>query len=190
MPQFGTLEQSTPRGDSCKLCRQPITGPYYRARGNIVCGSCADRIKREQPQDSHAAFVRGLLFGMVGALLGLVLYAGFTILTGIEIGFVSLAVGFIVGKAIIVGSGGMGGRRYQIAAVLLTYAAVSLASIPIAIHYIKKEKASAPTVQQQNQADQEQSVQSQAESNPAAESKPAAANKPPATLAGRRAGWR
>lgn len=184
VPQFGTLEQSTPSGDSCKLCRQPITGPYYRVHGNIVCGSCADRVRREQPQDSHAAFVRGLLFGLVGAVFGLVLYAGFTILTGIEIGFISLAVGFIVGKAIIVGSGGTGGRRYQIAAVLLTYAAVSLASIPIAIHYINKEKTSVPAVQQQKQADQDESVQPQAESNSAAESKPVPASKPPLSLAG------
>lgn len=35
------------------------------------------------------------------------------------------------------GSRGVGGRRYQIGAVLLTYAAVSLAFIPIAIHYMR-----------------------------------------------------
>jgi len=71
---------------------------------------------------------------------GLALYAGFTILTGIEIGYVSVAVGWLVGKAIRIGSGGIGGRRYQIAALLLTYAAVSMASIPILIHYIVTHK--------------------------------------------------
>jgi hypothetical protein len=190
VPQFGTLEQSAPSGDSCKLCAQPITGLYYRANGATVCGSCADRVKREAPQDSHAAFVRGLLFGLAGAVLGLILYAGFTIVTGIEIGYVSLAVGFIVGKAVIVGSGGTGGRRYQIAAVLLTYAAVSMASIPIAIHYINKEKASAPAVQQQKQAEQAGAVQQQKQAEagengqPQTESNPAAANRPVPTLAG------
>jgi hypothetical protein len=85
------------------------------------------------PIDSHAAFVRSLLFGIGAAILGLVLYVAFAIGTGLVIGFVSLAVGFMVGKAMILGSGGVRGRRYQIAAVLLTYMAVSLSAVPIAI---------------------------------------------------------
>ena len=70
------------------------------------------------PQDSHSAFVRGITFGVGGAILGLILYSGFGIVTGIEIGYLSLAVGFIVGKAIRMGSRGIGGRRYQIAVVV------------------------------------------------------------------------
>ncbi|HWX54544.1 MAG TPA: hypothetical protein VN176_08115 [Verrucomicrobiae bacterium] len=92
-------------------------------------------------RDTHGAFVRALLFGAGGAILGLALYAGFTIITGFFIGFVSLAVGWIVAKAMLLGSKGMGGRRYQIAAVLLTYAAVSMAAIPIALaQYAKDHK--------------------------------------------------
>lgn len=58
----------------------------------------------------------------------------------IIIGYVSLAVGWLVGKAILKGSGGVGGRRYQITAVLLTYSAVSMAAVPIWIHYAGKQK--------------------------------------------------
>ncbi len=83
--------------------------------------------------DSHSAFVRGTSFGVAGAILGLALYVGFALATGWIVGFVSLAVGYIVGKAIMFGSGGVGGRRYQVAAVLLTYIAVSMAAVPIAI---------------------------------------------------------
>jgi hypothetical protein len=71
--------------------------------------------------------------GLGGALVGLILYAAVGILLHVEIGFVSLAVGFIVGKAMMRGSGNIGGRRYQWTAVLLTYAAVSLSAVPIAI---------------------------------------------------------
>lgn len=106
----------------------------------MACPSCTERVQRELPQDSHAAFVRGLLFGIGAAIAGLVFYAGFTIVTGLYIGYVSLAVGWLVGKAIMLGSQGRGGRRYQITAVALTYAAVSMAAIPIAIHYQMKAK--------------------------------------------------
>jgi hypothetical protein len=107
----------------------------------MLCGSCADQLRRQIPQDSHAAFVRGIVFGLGGFVLGLALYAAFVILTDIQWALVSLAAGWLVGKAIMLGSGGVGGRRYQIAAALLTYAAVSMAFIPILIHYQGTDKA-------------------------------------------------
>jgi hypothetical protein len=69
--------------------------------------------------------------GIAGALAGLALYVIFALTTGLIIGWVSLAVGFIVGKAMRMGSGGVGGRRYQVMAVLLTYFAVSMSAVPI-----------------------------------------------------------
>jgi uncharacterized membrane protein len=50
-------------------------------------------------------------------------------------------VGFIVGKAMNFGSRGVGGRRYQVVAVLLTYLAVSLSAVPIAIHQMRQHQA-------------------------------------------------
>ena len=142
-PQFTTAEYSgTSGGDRCVSCNHPITTRYYRVNGRMACESCVQELQRQQPKDSHAAFVRGMLFGVGAAILGLIGYAGFTIMTGLYIGYVSLAVGWLIGKAIMLGSNGLGGRRYQIAAVTLTYAAVSLAAIPIAIaHYAKNETA-------------------------------------------------
>src|ERR1041384_1589419 len=82
-----------------------------------------------------ALFVRGLLFGTGGALAGLILYSLVGIVTGLAIGYVSLAVGWLVAKTMMMGSRGRGGRRYQITAVALTYASVSMAAVPIAISY-------------------------------------------------------
>lgn len=135
-PQFSIAEFGTSaNADTCKMCQKPITGAYYRANGAMVCDSCADRVRRGIPRDSHAAFVKAILFGLGGFAAGLIAYAGFTIVTGIQIGYFSLAVGWMVGKAMMIGSGNIGGRRYQIAAVVLTYAAVSMAAIPIAFLY-------------------------------------------------------
>lgn len=166
-PQFSTLETSSPGGAFCKACRQAVTRSFYRYGNEILCGRCADRLKREMPQDSHASFVRALLGGVVGFAIGLALYAGFVIATGISIGYIALAVGFIVGKAMMVASGGVGGRRYQIAALLFTYAAVSMASIPITIHYMRKQAPPAPTAQQQT-ATQDDSVAGTSQSAPPA----------------------
>jgi hypothetical protein len=135
-PQFGTAEYAGPgENDHCQFCHQPVGGTYYRVNDSLACPGCAEKARAELSRDTHTAFTRALLFGIGAAIAGMVLYAVFTIATGLIIGYVSLAVGWMVGKAMMKGSGGVGGRRYQIAAALLTYAAVSMAAVPIALHY-------------------------------------------------------
>jgi hypothetical protein len=149
VPQFATAEYSGNTGETvCKSCAQKISGAYYRLNGAPTCASCVQRIKEQLPQDSHKSFVRGVLLGVGGAIVGLGIYVGFALATGWMIGYISLVVGYIVGKAIAFGSGGVGGRRYQVAAVLLTYIAVSLAAVPIAISQHMKHSS----VSQQAQA--------------------------------------
>jgi hypothetical protein len=140
-PQFGTAEYAPKLGtDVCKACNQGIAGHYYRVNGSLACERCVDQFKNQIPKDTHAVFVRGLAFGIAGAILGLILYSGFSIITGIEIGYVALAVGWLIAKAIKMGSRGIGGRRYQVAAVALTYAAVSVSAIPIYFAQLNKEE--------------------------------------------------
>jgi hypothetical protein len=147
-PQFGTAEYAGESGsERCKTCGQPLGARYYRINGVLACEICVDRIKSQTPKDTHAALVRGLLFGVGGALVGLILYSAFGIITGLVIGYVSLAVGYIVGKAVLKGSRGIGGLRYQVAAAVLTYAAVSMSAIPIGISQIIKHQ----NVQKQSQ---------------------------------------
>jgi hypothetical protein len=147
-PQFGTAEYQPASGsETCKSCKQPLTGRYFRINGSLACERCTEQLKTQLPKDTHSNFVRGIIFGVGGAILGLIIYSVFGIVTGIVIGYVSLAVGFIVGKAIRMGSGGVGGRRYQVAAALLTYAAVSMAAIPMGISQLMKEKKSQPPSQ-------------------------------------------
>jgi hypothetical protein len=129
----------------------------------MACEGCVQELQRRQPADSHAGYVRGILFGVGAAIVGMAGYAGFTILTGLYIGYVSLAVGWLVGRAIMLGSKGIGGRRYQIAAVILTYAAVSLAAVPIAISYQLKAKSHSESVQPQQQQSATEAENSQPE---------------------------
>ncbi len=142
-PQFATAEYAG-SGDVCKSCKQAISGNYYRINGSLACERCTTQLQSQLPKDSHAAFVRALMFGIGAAILGLIGYAAFSIITGIQIGYISLAVGWLIGKAMRTGSRGIGGLRYQIAAALFTYAAVSMAAIPIYFSQISKDKATRP----------------------------------------------
>jgi hypothetical protein len=171
-PQFGTAEYlGSPGADRCHFCQQPIAGSYYRLNGAMACRGCAEKAQSELPRESHADYMRALLFGIGAAIAGLILYAAFEIMTGIIIGYISLAVGWMVGKAMMKGSNGHGGRRYQITAALLTYAAVSMAAIPIWIHYAGEQRHAQRTSQQQQLTDearqQNQDSGQQPESTPA-----------------------
>jgi hypothetical protein len=159
-PQFATAEYAA-GGDRCKSCSQPIAGTYYRINGSLACERCATQLQSQLPKDSHAAFVRGLVFGVGAAILGLILYAAFGIITGIVIGYVALAVGWLVGKAMRKGSNGMGGLRYQVTAAALTYAAVSMAAVPMALwHHMDTKAAHAPTAASSSQNSADNSVSS------------------------------
>lgn len=151
-PQFGTAEYlGKPGNDHCQFCHQPIAGDYYRLNTAIACAGCAEKLRGSLAMDSHAAYVRAVLFGLGAAVAGMILYAAFEIATGLIIGYASLAVGWMVGTAMMKGSKGVGGRRYQITAVLLTYAAVSMAAVPVWIHYSNKQR------QQQAESQRQQS---------------------------------
>ncbi len=119
-PQFSTAEYEMPPGiDACKFCRQPVGEQYYRIKSAMVCSACVSKLQGSTTQDSHSTFVRALIFGTAGAILGLVLYATIWMFLGGRIGYMSLGVGFLVAKAMMLGSKGIGGRRYQITAALL-----------------------------------------------------------------------
>jgi len=149
-PQFETVEYTASAGN-CVLCNQPLGSTYYRVNGAQACAICVEREQTAQ-RESARYYPRALLFGIGAAILGLIGYATFEIATGWIIGYVSVGVGWLVGKAMLKGSKGMGGRKYQITAVALTYAAVSLAAIPVMISQIAKEKKEHPPVQAQQRA--------------------------------------
>jgi predicted lipid-binding transport protein (Tim44 family) len=148
-PQFGTAEYHPQPGvNLCKTCGKAIAEQYYRVSGAITCPVCVERARASLPADSSQAYSRGLMFGIGGALLGLILYSTVGIVTGLSIGYVSLAVGYIVGRAMMMGSRNMGGRRYQIAAAVLTYAAVSISAVPIGLSQMIKTEKSKTSVAQ------------------------------------------
>jgi hypothetical protein len=151
VPQFATAEYAhLPSSQRCEACGNFLGAEYFRLQSRMICSNCAARIQSGHPADSHAAFTRALLLGIGAAIVGLVLYATVAVVTGWTIGYLGLAVGWLVGKAMMKGSNGIGGRRYQVTAVLLTYAAISMAAVPIAVSYAIKHqpvKASKPASQ-------------------------------------------
>ena len=81
----------------------------------------------------QGAFAKALVFGLVGAVVGCAGYAlvGFT---GWMVSIVAIGVGWLIAKSMMTGSGGVGGKNYQVAAAVLTYFAVSVGELVDVLH--------------------------------------------------------
>ena len=124
--QFDHSESPAGKGPgtvTCAACKRPIPDAYYSASGKPFCIGCKERIQAALAGEGN--FWRGLLFGLGGAVAGGVVYFAVAAVSGYEIGLIAILVGWLVGRGMQVGAHAVGGRKYQIAAVALTYFAVS-----------------------------------------------------------------
>jgi hypothetical protein len=148
--QFDTL---VPRGATagaaddrqgliCSACQQTVADEYFDVNGQSVCAGCRDAMVRlgECPRGWRPLVGAGL-FGLGAALAGAALYYAVVAITNFEIGLVAIAIGYMVGYGVRKGAGGGGGRRFQIIALLLTYWAVGLAYLPLAMQGVGEDKA-------------------------------------------------
>jgi hypothetical protein len=115
----------------CAFCSKPLTGQYWQISARAACEDCRGSISRElDASRSRASFVRALGYGSLAALVGSVAWIAIEKLFHVQIGIVAIGVGYLVGKAVRKGSGGLGGTRYQVLALALTYVAITFSSLP------------------------------------------------------------
>ena len=127
------IQSDAPR---CALCGDAIFGEFYRVNMKLACAKCGVEARGGSALASTSSFRDGLLYGMFAAGVSMAVYAGFTIVTHFYLGYVAVAVGWLIGKAMMRGSQGEGGPRFQIAAVVLTYLSISLAAVPIRVENV------------------------------------------------------
>lgn len=92
-----------------------------------------------RPDAAGDAFPRALLFGVVAAVVGSVGYA-LVGLSGWMVSIVAIGVAYLIAKAMMTATGGVGGRRFQVAAVVLTYFAVSFADVLDLAYYVHRDR--------------------------------------------------
>jgi hypothetical protein len=119
---------------TCQACVTPIETEYYDVNGSPFCARCRSEA------EAAAVVPRGVgplaragFFGFGAGVAGAAIYYGVIALTNLEIGFVAILIGYMVGYAVRKGARGRGGLRFQLLGVALTYASVAMAYTPIAV---------------------------------------------------------
>jgi hypothetical protein len=130
----------------CSLCHAALAGEYFTLRGLCLCPGCAEKIRERQRGRGNLR--RALLFGfMVAAVLACLWFLAASA-SGRPLSPIALLAGVVVGLAVHQGSGGCGGLRYQVIAMLLVYVAFVVRFVPPVwggmADAIKQEHAAAP----------------------------------------------
>lgn len=151
-------------GVVCSMCNTKIVERYWTIGDQPTCVSCKASIQRDAANAKRpGVFAKSALFGFGAALAGAALYYAVLKLLNLEIALVAIAIGFMVGKAMRKGSNGWGGKRFQLTAAALTYFAVGMAYLPIAVEGAMSKKdasADSTSVTLQGSADPVTSVDS------------------------------
>jgi hypothetical protein len=140
--QFDHAEtEGHPGSPSCALCRATLAEQYHQLNGSPICATCRAREEERFRADTRSSrFLVAAGYGFGAALLGSVLYWGFSKITGIEFALMAVAVGWLVGKSVMKGSNYRGGRKYQILAVLLTYFSITFSYTPFLFEAAAKQR--------------------------------------------------
>ena len=113
------------------MCASPIESSYFQLSGQTVCPECADKVGAKLGRPANSVVLRGFLYGAGAALGCSVCYAIITMVTGMELAIAAIAVGYLIGRAVRIGTNGLGGRRCQIIAVVLTYLSITTSYLPL-----------------------------------------------------------
>jgi hypothetical protein len=141
--QFDKVEK--PAGAAtCTSCQRPLGTSYYQANGVIICASCRAKLEAAWNAGSPTSrFLKALGLGLLAAMVGTAIYFGFTALTGFELSLIAIVVGYMVGKAVHMGSRGRGGPGYQALAMFLTYSAIVFSYGFLVVKEIAKQRREA-----------------------------------------------
>jgi len=133
-------------GKHCVVCQNPLQGTYFRVNETTVCSSCAEKAKFDHQlhQSTSSGLARGILFGFGAALAGAVIHGLIAVLTGYEFALIAIFIGWMVGKAMMKGSRGKGGRKYQVTAVLITYMSITAGYLPSIVKELTKTSSEQP----------------------------------------------
>jgi hypothetical protein len=132
--------QPAPEAPRCGVCGNALMGSYFEINEKMACERCRHEVEEAFNRRGGAGgFFKAALAGLGAAVAGSILYYAGREITHLEIGLISILVGWGVGKSVHWGSRGKGGWAYQTLAVFLTYMAIVSTYLPAVFEAIGKQ---------------------------------------------------
>ncbi|MBS1829756.1 MAG: hypothetical protein JST93_30935 [Acidobacteria bacterium] len=128
--QFQTADIAEKK-PACSQCSTLLENEYYQLAGADICPACANAFQTGQQRPKQTWVMQGFLYGLGAAIGCSIVYAAIVWITNFELSLMAIVVGYVVGKAVLRGARGLGGRRCQMVAVALTYFSITTSYLPL-----------------------------------------------------------
>jgi ribosomal protein S27E len=121
----------------CAECQQALGAEYWTWQGRVLCADCRARTDQVfEAARSTTSLGKAALWGGLTALGCGIAYAIFVAVSDMQLALATIGIGILIAKVVRKASHGIGGRRYQVLALCLTYAASAMAYAPAVWHGI------------------------------------------------------
>jgi hypothetical protein len=128
-PSFdrATYAPGVAAGPRCAKCQTAIRDRYWRAQNRLFCVACHSQIAAAiDDARANASIGKALLLGGLTAIGCGIAYAIFVQVSQMQLALITIGIAYVIAKVVRRASGGLGGRRFQILAVVLTYVASAM----------------------------------------------------------------
>ena len=119
--------------NTCQRCQAQLPeGQEIQVRGRrwgdpngIFCSVCALAVEQQfQAETKNPDPVLALLAGLAAAVVGILIWYGLVVITNYHLGFVAIAIGWLIGIAVVLGAGRKRGPGLQATSVAITLVAL------------------------------------------------------------------
>jgi hypothetical protein len=139
------LVDPSPITGRCAFCGKVVVGKINHVDAKTACDLCLEAASKDF-LDDRVLLTRGLILGGVAAIVYFLILACLDVLLDGVRGpsFMTLPVGFIVGRAFAMGSKGSAGLKFRLAPVIISYLTVAMAAIPVLIMHAVENTSTSP----------------------------------------------
>jgi hypothetical protein len=130
---------------NCQMCQAVIPegheievqGKSKRDPNALICPSCSGEIDRQfQAETQNPNLVLAVLAGLAAAAAGALVWYGVVAITNYQVGFIAAGTGWLVGMAVVFGSGRKRGPALQAISVIITLVGLVISQWLVLRHFV------------------------------------------------------
>lgn len=129
----------------CSGCKKEIStkdGFTFKDKTDstiYLCDDCKKATEKEfEKETENPNLTFAILLGCIGGLVSGFIWYFLTVWTDRQIGYIAIGVGFVIGWAVMFGSGGKRGMTIQITSAAITLVTLLCSQYFIVLYYIRK----------------------------------------------------